>query len=453
MMYFKKLTGTLLLILVTLASIAQESIIVKCELANCQQVPALYEFDGLAFAHLFDPLTNPEGKLYFEIPETTPKYYYFGLPDGQKKPILLGSEKNVSIVGNCAAIQASAIANSPLNKQYENLKKKLNAFDSKLGELTNLHRQYNSDPQKQSELETALKNLDDQRTFLLDSLKKNAPFLGNIASLHTYLSFQNNGENYNNEVEYFVNTYFQFANLSDPNLQDVVYVYEAFRNYTNTISSIGLQAADHERLINANLNRIPENSKTYRYALGGIISSLRQKKHSNFPLFAQSYINRFQSVNPQAAKELQAQIDVMKLSLPGAIAPDFQQETPEGETLKLSDFKGKITLVDFWASWCAPCRRENPNVVNLYQKYKDKGFDILGVSLDRDKARWIQAIEKDGLTWSHVSDLKGWKNSVAGLYGVTSIPHTILLDREGRIIQRNLRGEQLAQKLQEIFGE
>ena len=119
--------------------------------------------------------------------------------------------------------------------------------------------------------------------------------------------------------------------------------------------------------------------------------------------------------------------------------------------MSLSDLRGKIVLVDFWASWCGPCRRENPNVVRMYNKYKDKGFDILGVSLDKTQDRWLQAIEQDGLEWHHVSDLKGWSNEVAQAYGVRSIPHTILLDQEGRIIARNLRGQALEEKLEELF--
>src|SRR5690606_2445784 len=137
----------------------------------------------------------------------------------------------------------------------------------------------------------------------------------------------------------------------------------------------------------------------------------------------------------------------------GGEAPDFTQNQPDGTPFSLSNLRGKVVLVDFWASWCGPCRRENPNVVKLYNRYKSQGFDILGVSLDKTQDRWVQAIEQDGLIWHHISDLKGWANEVAKMYGVSSIPHTILLDKEGRILARNLRGPQLEEKLREIFGE
>lgn len=136
----------------------------------------------------------------------------------------------------------------------------------------------------------------------------------------------------------------------------------------------------------------------------------------------------------------------------GKTAPDFTMNDPEGNPISLSSFKGKYLLVDFWASWCSPCRAENPNVVKLYAEFKDKGFDILGVSLDQKKDAWLKAIEKDQLTWNHVSDLKGWSNAAAKLYAVSGIPHTVLLDKEGKIIAKNLRGEELHAKIAELLN-
>lgn len=132
-------------------------------------------------------------------------------------------------------------------------------------------------------------------------------------------------------------------------------------------------------------------------------------------------------------------------------APELEMETPDGKEMKISDFKGKYVLVDFWASWCGPCRAENPNVVQAYNKYKDKNFTILGVSLDKDKAAWLKAIKDDHLSWNHMSDLNYWNSAAVKAYQFSGIPFNVLIDPTGKIIANNLRGEDLTHKLAEVL--
>jgi len=143
----------------------------------------------------------------------------------------------------------------------------------------------------------------------------------------------------------------------------------------------------------------------------------------------------------------------LKMFEPGNEVPNITQNDPFGNSRSLSDLKGNVVLIDFWAAWCRPCRVENPNVVRLYNKYHNDGFDVFSVSLDKSQDKWVQAIEADGLIWeNHVSDLKYWQSAAAKLYNVSSIPFTVLIDREGKVIATKLRGTSLEAKLKEIFG-
>lgn len=168
----------------------------------------------------------------------------------------------------------------------------------------------------------------------------------------------------------------------------------------------------------------------------------------------------FEKLDPKVAsseiaQDLKTNLDAVKKSDMGNAAPDFSGPTPDGETLSLQDAMGKYTIIDFWASWCRPCRIENPNVVKVYNKYHDKGLNIISVSLDREgqKDKWLQAIEDDKMDWYHVSNLKFWQDPIAQQYNIRSIPATFLLDENGMIIDKDLRGAALEAKIATLLGE
>lgn len=155
--------------------------------------------------------------------------------------------------------------------------------------------------------------------------------------------------------------------------------------------------------------------------------------------------------NSKYTKQFSERVNASRKVAVGSIAPDFTLQTINHKPLKMTSLRGKLILLDFWASWCAPCREENPNVVKTYQEFKEKGFDILSISLDSENESWEAAIKKDKLTWNHVSDLKSWDSEVVKMYGVTGIPFTLLLDKEGKIIAKNLRGAELNNKLKTVL--
>jgi peroxiredoxin len=187
-------------------------------------------------------------------------------------------------------------------------------------------------------------------------------------------------------------------------------------------------------------------------ALYGINMIVGDNPEEEMPFLTQ-LAEKFKKERPNSPQfqSFVSNIERMKVLSVGSVAPDIALNTPDGQTVKLSSLKGKYVLIDFWASWCGPCRRENPNVVKMYNRFKGKNFEIFGVSLDDNKDKWLAAIEKDGLTWKHVSDLKGWQSAGAAAYQVSAIPATFLVDTEGKIVAKNLRGDDLERKLSEVL--
>lgn len=191
-----------------------------------------------------------------------------------------------------------------------------------------------------------------------------------------------------------------------------------------TSINTGVDLTENEAMYNSLVKRFPKHT--------GIQQVVKQ--------FRESTSNTQQQQQPSAST-----VAV------GSMAPDFTLPDVNGNNFSLSSLKGKYVLVDFWASWCGPCRQENPNVLAAYNKYKNKNFTILGVSLDKTKDAWMQAIQQDGLSWQHISDLKFWSSAVVELYGINGIPYNVLLDPTGKIIADNLRGSELDSKLAEVL--
>ena len=238
--------------------------------------------------------------------------------------------------------------------------------------------------------------------------------------------------------------------------------YDQFRELGKNYE-IASQANDEAAMekIYAEYEQVEKNQTSYRNLFiaknyNSFISSyILYNNRLNYELNElEDFVNHFNiSQDNEFSKLLNEYILKLKRVAVGQPYLDFTQETPEGTLLSLSELvgKSKLLLVDFWASWCGPCRGENPNVVAVYKEYHEKGFDVLGVSLDMKKENWIKAIEDDGLIWHNVSDLKYWNNEVAQDYAVSSIPSNVLIDENGTIIAKNLRGEDLRKKVEEIL--
>ena len=176
--------------------------------------------------------------------------------------------------------------------------------------------------------------------------------------------------------------------------------------------------------------------------------------NSSYHLAVKTQVKQIETQIESRKKEAAERERLEQLSAIGSVAPELNFADPNGEVISIESLRGNYVLIDFWASWCRPCRAENPNVVKLYNEYKNKGFTVFSVSLDRDKNRWLGAIKQDNLYWpNHVSDLKQWKSEAVKTYGFTGIPFTVLLDPDGKIIAKNLRGPALENKIKELLGD
>lgn len=437
--------------LLSFRSAEQVTLVYKMKLCEEVKTMYLYSFNGVNF----DPVSTSErseaNTFEFAIDKSEPRFYYVGTAMNNVKPVILGAEPKVVLEGDCHNVRNADILESVSNANYNELTEDMRQKQIEMSQIIAAFRASQNDSAKLAGVIQQFAELDKGRLYLIEQWKKKDPFMAKILLLNTYLSYHNNGSNYPGEAEYFASEYFQLVDWSAKEYHYTPWVYEATKNYTETLSMLGFPDAVHKAYLDKMLQAIPADSRTYQLALGGVIAALKAKTHANYLPFAQQFIQKYKTTAPQATAALEQEIKQASTFLTGVEAPDFTQPTPDGENLSLSDFRGKVLLVDFWASWCGPCRRENPNVVRMYKKYKDKGFEILGVSLDDKKDRWLGAIEQDGLEWPHVSDLKGWQNAAAQAYGIRSIPHTLLLDEKGRIIARNLRGPALESKLDEIF--
>ena len=441
------------LLLISLAVSAQTTTRIDVVGKNCKAMK-LFAFNGAGFTETGSFAAGEDGAWTLTETFAEPAFRYVGSSARDVRPLVVGLDEQVTVSGNCGQLRNAAITDSPANTRYAELKQ---TFQKQNQEFSALMRSYNAaaktgDAAKQEADKAKLADLDARKKALYETTKQEHPLLARVVAMNTYLSFvaQNEGR-FQNELDYFVNTYFQFVDHQDAGYGDLPWTYEGNRNFVKTLAAAvpGEQLAT---ILGQVYARWPEGSRAKLFAMSGAFASLREKKHAAALPIAQAIAKEFRATNPAAVAAIEQQSAGLATFAVGAEAPDFEGPNPEGETIALSSLRGKVVLIDFWASWCGPCRRENPNVVKLYNQYKDQGFEILGVSLDKTKSRWEKAIADDQLTWLHISDLKGWQSKYAKQYGVSSIPQTVLLDAEGRIIARNLRGAALANKLREVFA-
>ncbi|MCS6928560.1 MAG: TlpA family protein disulfide reductase [Saprospiraceae bacterium] len=416
----------------------------------------LYERLGLISREVARGQRQEDGSYIITLPSGEPRVYYIGFNDAQTTPVILGKEKNLTLWAHAQYMEKGRTVGSEINRAYENLRKEAEQLRAQNEELHNEQREarLRGDANAIKAVREKFKAHNEAKANFVANWKKNNPPLWRSATLLVWPDDVSENATPTSIVDFYAREFFAYANLSDPAYEHVPEVFDAFLTYVTFLNQLGANAAQIKSGLDSHLAKLPKGSMAHRRAFGGALKAMQNLNYPDLVAYTKLYTETFKDKDLGDVSLLEAELRRTSTFIPGMLVPDLVGATPKGDTISLlKTLKGKYVLIDFWASWCGPCRRENPNVVALYKKYKNKGFDVFGVSLDRDREAWIRAIEQDGLTWHHISDLQGWRSEHAALYSVSSIPQTILIDPQGRIIQRNLRGEQLAEKLREIFGE
>lgn len=423
----------------------------------------VYRVDGfMPEVVLAAPVTSGDGAARFVLEGPLPDegLYLVGKVPNNVMPLILGREQGLRLSGNCSDLRRfGRVENSPLNAAYQSLGQTFAMLQQQQQGIAQqrLRATQTGDEALMAQTQAGLEALHQRRRALLDSLGQAAPLLARLFAPQVWAPYDWTSET--SELVHFARSY-----LADVDLADPVYAYnpvipEHVSLYARTLYQGGMAQEEAEAYLDSLLARIPATSRLHKNALASLVQVLDQLRSTSFLKYAAAYRTQYPPLPAQVstffdsreATYREAAAAEQRLGI-GAEAPPIELPTPTGGTFALRNLLGKVVLIDFLASWCKPCRVENPRVVKLYQQYKNQGFDILGVSLDGDRAAWVAAIEQDGLAWHHVSDLRRWQCQAAQDYRVSSIPATYLLDREGRIIAKNLRGPALEARLAQLFA-
>jgi len=415
----------------------------------------LFELDGpeqrqITYAIVEKKGNKGIGTISGLVPEEGVYFLGFGRQKG--KLVVISNGSKFKITGDESFFQQSAkVTESKENEEFDVFYKQIGEYQQKIQQL----QQELSKSKGNKAIENSLDSLFQIQTTLQQSKLSSPGVVGKIAKILYYPSYKTDSSHnkYADEMAYFKDQFMSGIDFKDTTMAYIPFYSEKLGYYIGTLTQLATEDEIKERLT-AILKNFPKQSRMQKQTYVAIFQGVQRSSMDLLGYFGEMFLKDYPNdLNASKIKEIVSKIATVKI---GAYAPDIVMKDPQGHEKKLSSLKGKVVLVDFWASWCGPCRKENPNVVRLYNQYKSKGFDIFSVSLDQPGAhdKWVEAIKKDGLIWeNHVSDLAYWNSVATQLYMFSSIPYTVVLDKEGKIAYKNVRGPKLEEAIKELTSK
>lgn len=297
-----------------------------------------------------------------------------------------------------------------------------------------------------------VKQFNAQLLHLLDSIPKREKLIKDLLAVQLHPMYHPSlSSYYANEEEHYAKEFFKYVDFESINYEYLPHIYEQVMRYTRGLLVRGFSGSEARTHLDALLNKVPHGSIRHNMILIGVLTALLQEKQDLFIDYGNLYLKIYKEQNPAYAEQINQYIAEFLFMPIGSLAPNFRLPTPDGNMLSLEQLKGNYVLIDFWASWCRPCRIENKELLPVYEKFKNDNFTILGVSLDKNRDAWLDAIGLDGMEWHHASDLKYWESPIVSQYKLNAIPFNILIDPEGKIIAKGIQPHKLEQLLTKRF--